>query len=359
LGIKLVEKFIYNTPEMKSFSRVLSWVLKTHSEAIVSLTSEIAPFFETGFGINEKKGEVSFPTSTSNEYFPATLGNLLLRTPCFGFPYEYLIQLDRVKKAAKVSVNEMKKIKEKTVDLIKAYASTKEALEAIKTVSRPIDSGHFDLAVLRKQEEVTNVKKLRKFEKNAKEYLDKIKKQDWSRFPQIDPSVWKEKAKKHKMDVGNREHDRELYQYPILGWSPLNIYTDIERMLIPFFIVQERVDASYLKCRSLFQKCKDSSGFLRGPPAELKNETIKTLEEFNINYGGLKYPELYAGNILRRINDDSRYGIQKIRSHKISLKDIDKLLAKPLPDKSVKNASEILKQIHYLVSWERNIVHPY
>lgn len=343
---------------MKSISNVLGWVLKTHSEAITSLTAEIAPFLETGFGLDEKKKEVIFPTSNPNEYFPANVNNLLLRTPVIGFPYEYLRDLDRVKKNIKVSANEMKKIKGKTVDLINAYASTKAALEAIKTVSSPLAKADFDFAVLRKQEQVTNVDKLRKFEKVAKEYLEKIRKQDWTRFPQVDPSIWKKKAENHVIDVTNREIDRALHQYPVLSWQPLNLYTDIERVLIPFFIVQERIDESYLKCRGLFEKCKSSSGFLRGPPSDLKDEAVKALEEFNINYGGLKFSEFYAGSAITTINKDDRDDIRRIRGHKFSLKDIDNLLAKTSPDKSVNNAPEIINQIRYLISLERNIIRP-
>jgi len=342
---------------MKPITNVLGWVLKTHSEAITSLTAEIAPFLETGFGLDEKKNEVTFPTSAPNEYFPANVNNLLLRTPVIGFPYEYLRDLDRVKKNIKVSVNEMKKIKEKTVDLIKAYTSTKAALEVIKIVSSPLAKADFDFAVLRKQEQVTNVDKLRKFEKVAKEYLEKIRKQDWTRFPQVDPSIWKKKAENHVIDVINREIDRALHQYPILNWQPLNIYTDIERVLIPFFLVQERIDESYIKCRSLFEKCKSSSGFLRGPPSALKDEAVKALDDFNINYGGLKFPEFYAGSAIATINKDDRDGIRRIRGHKFSLKDLDNLLAKTL-DKNVNNSPEIINQIRYLISLERNIIRP-
>ena len=344
--------------ETDSFSGVLSWVLETHVEALTSLASEIAPFLETSVGIDKQKGELYFPTSTPNEFYDADVDNLLLRSMLIGFPYEYLIALDRVKKKLRISVEEMRKIKEKTIDLMKAYGSTKDALEAIEKASNPIYRAQLDFATLRKKEDVTNVKKLKKYEKVARDFVGEVRKQDWTRFPQVDPSIWKEKAKDHTIDVANREYDNSISQYPILSWNPLNIHTDVERMLIPFFIVQERMDDSYLKCRSLFEKCKDSSGFMRGPPAELKDEAIKTLEEFNTYYGGLSYPAFYAGRIIKSIKDDEKYGIRRIRPHKISMNDIDKLITKPLRDGTVDKAQEIIKQIHYLVSWERNINHP-
>lgn len=335
---------------MNSFSGVLGWVLKTHVEALTSLTSEIAPFLETCIRVDEQKGELSFPTSAQTEFFTANVDNLLLRTMFFGFSYEYLMALDRVKKNIKISVDKMQKIKEGTVDLMKAYASTKDALEAIKKVSNPVEKAHFEFAMLRKNENVTNVKRLNKFDKVAKDYVGEIRKQDWTRFPQVDPSIWKEKATDHTINVGNIEiENNQLFQYPFLDWHPLNIHTDLERMLIPFFIVQERIDDSYLQCRSLFEKCKNSSGFLRGPPADLKSEAVKALEEFNINFGGLRYPALYAGRILQRIKDDNQHGIHRIRPHKFSLNDIDKFIAKPSSDGSVEHAEEIIKQLHYLV----------
>lgn len=353
----MVEIFFSNSSELDSFSGVLSWVLKTHAEALKSLTSEIAPFLETAVGFDEQK-DLFFPTSTPNEYHAANVDNLLLRSMFLGFSYEYIMALDKVKNNIKVSADKMRKIKEKTVDLIKAYASTKDALEAIKKVSNPVSKAHFNFAMLRKKENITNVKKLTQFEKVAKDYMKEIRKQDWTRFPHVDPSIWKEKAKDHTINVGNREYETQLYQYPILNWHPLNIHTDIERMLIPFFIVQERIDESYIKCRSLFEKCKNSSGFLRGPPSELKDEAIKALEEFNINYGGITYPAFYAERMTNSINRDKEYGISRIRPHKFSLNDLDKLIAKPSQDGSVEHAPEIVKQIHYLVSWERNINHP-
>lgn len=108
---------------MNSFSGVLGWVLKTHVEALTSLTSEIAPFLETCIRVDEQKGELSFPTSAQTEFFTANVDNLLLRTMFFGFSYEYLMALDRVKKNIKISVDKMQKIKEGTVDLMKAYAA--------------------------------------------------------------------------------------------------------------------------------------------------------------------------------------------------------------------------------------------
>jgi hypothetical protein len=343
---------------MEMFSGVLSGIIETHVDALTSLTSEIAPFLETTVRVDEEKGELYFPTSTITDYYEANVDNLLLRSIFIGFPYEYMVELDRVKKNIKIPVEKMKKIKEKTVNLMEAYASTKEALKAIEKVSNPIEKTQFEFAMLRKNENVTNIKKLKKFENASRDYMNEIRKTNWSRFPQVDPSIWKEKASNHAINVAYREFDTQLYQYPVLDWSPLNIHTDIERMLIPFFIVQEKIDDSYNKCMNLFEKCKKSSGFLRKPSAELKNETVQALEEFNVNFGGLRYPSLYAGRILRSIDEDNRYGIKRIRPHKYSLDDIDKMIARPKSDGSIDNAEEIIKQLHYLVSIDRNKIHP-
>lgn len=353
------EEFISNAPEMEELSRVLSWVLKTHSEALISLTGEIAPFLETGFKLDEEKRTYYFPTSMPpTEYVPATVDNLLLRTFFLSFPksimYDYWMGLDRVKEGIKVSVDEMRKIKEKTQDLFKAYASTRDALEAFVKASNPIAKGHFGFGVLQQKGQVTNVKKLRKFEKVVKDFLKEIRKQDWNRFPQVDPSIWKRKAEGHTTSLLTTELEYGLEQDPVLSWHPLNIHTDIERRLIPFFTAQERIDDSYLKCRTLLQKCKDSSGFLTGSPTELKNEAIEALKEFNVNYDGIYHFSSYAAVMIHLIKRDIEHGIRRIRPHKISLNDIDKYLANPLRDGSVKNADKIIQQIHYMVSWERN-----
>jgi hypothetical protein len=112
----------------------------------------------------------------------------------------------------------------------------------------------------------------------------------------------------------------------------------------------EKIDDSYYKCKSLFEKCKSFSGFLRGPPAELKEEAVTALQEFNINYGGL-YSAEYASGMLMSINKDNQRGIRRIRPHKYSLNDVDKLIANPSSDGSVKNAEEIIKQIHHRVKY--------
>ena len=85
---------------------------------------------------------------------------------------------------------------------------------------------------------------------------------------------------------------------------------------------------------------------------------LEAFTEHARDYGGLSYPAFYAGRIIKSIKDDEKYGIRRIRPHKISMNDIDKLIEKPLRDGTVDKAQEIIKQIHYLVSWERNINHP-
>ena len=217
--------------------------------------------------------------------------------------------------------------------------------------SRPIEKIQFEFAILRKTENVTNLNRLTKYEKAIKDYKREIQKQDWSRFPQVDPSIWKEKTMDHAFNVVNKEFEMQLFQNPVLSLFPLNIHTDIERMLIPFFIVLDRIDESYYKCKSLFEKCKSSSGFLRGPSAELKEETVKALQDFNINYGGLCYPGQYASEMLMTIDKDNQHGIHRIRPHKYTLDDVEKFIANPSSDGSVKNAEEIIKQIHYRVRY--------
>jgi hypothetical protein len=348
--IPVTDSSFRNSSDMNSYSGVLSWVLKTHVEAITSLTSEIAPFLETAVRIDEEKEEYYFPTSIPNEYYAANVDNLLFRTEFIGFPYEYLIALDRVKKNVKISVDKMRKIKEKTIDLMKEYASTKEALEAIVKISTPIEKIQFDFAMLRKNENVTNLNRLMKYEKGVTDYEEEIRKQDWSRFPQVDPSIWKEKVTDHAINTINMELEMQLFQYPVLSLFPLNIHTDVERRLIPFFVALDRIDDSYYKCKSLFEKCKSSSGFLKKPPPELKEEAVAALQEFNINYGGLCFPAEYASGILKIIEKDNEHGIRRIRPHKYSLNDVDKLITNPSSDGSVKNAEEIIKQIYYRVS---------
>jgi len=104
----------------------------------------------------------------------------------------------------------------------------------------------------------------------------------------------------------NRELDNQLFQSPILSLFPLDHNTDIERRLVPFFISLDRIEDSYEKCLNLFEKCKKTSGFLRGPPSELKNKAVKALEEFNIYYSGLCYLDFYANAILTSIKKRHR-----------------------------------------------------
>jgi len=339
----------FSSSEIDSFIGVLSWVIKTHSEALISLTSEIAPFLETGVRIDKENEAVYFPTSSNFDFYDADVDSLLYRTLFIGLSYENRMSFDRVKKGTKVSIDKMKDIKDKTVELMKAYASTKEALEAIQKVTRPFDKEEHHFAILRQNEDVKNVNKLKKFEKAAKDYIKEIQKVDWDRFSRIDPNIWKEKASKHNIDVANRELDNQLYQSPILSLYPLNLHTDIERRLAAFFISLERIEESYEKCLNLFEKCKEASGFLRGPPSELKNEAVEALEQFCINYGGLCYLDYYASSTLISIKKDADYGIQSIRPHKYSLADIDKFMSKPRSDGTVDHSEEIINQLHYLV----------
>ena len=341
----------WNNSEIAQVSSVLSWVLETHSTAMVSLTSEIAPFLETAVRINPDDEEYYYPTSVPTEFIDADVVNLLFRSEFVGLPYEYMKTLDRVKKDIEVSVEEMRVIYGKTVELLKAYASTKEALESIVTVFRPIEKKQLDFAILRKTENVTNLDRLMKYESVLGEFMREIRKEDWSRFPQADPIGWKEKALSHRVNFVNEEYEKQLYQYPVLGLFPINMKTDIERRLAPFFLVLDNVDDSYFQCKILFERCKNSSGFLKGPPVELKEETVSALQDFNINYGGLCYPGKYASGSIMRIEKNNRDGIRRIRSHKYSLADVDRLLSTSSPGAQVENAGDIIDQIYYLVRW--------
>ncbi len=336
--------------DAQSYSRVLSWVLKVHSDALVAIASEIAPFLTTRLGINEETQELFMPTSTSDNLYEANIDSLLLRTPLLNLPRNYFEILIEAKKGVDIQTADLERIKNKVDEALRSIVSTKDAAEALWKAALPLSNVESNFAKLKKTDAVTKVGDLRKFEKAIEDFKKNIGKQGLNRFTQIDPSLWEDRAKGHKIDILDIETKSAYYQYPCLNWHPLNIHTDLERMVIPFFRCLENIEDLYLGCRDLFEKCKGSSGFMRGPPKELAEKAAEALNDFNVCYGGLAFSYDYSHRMFMRAKDIEQYDIRRKRSHK-TMKEVEQLIKKG----DLKNAEEIIMQIYETISWLNDV----
>ena len=333
-----------NFPGMESFSEVLSWVLRKHAEALSALTTEFAPYMASHVVVEGNKTKLGWEWESQG-----TVKNLLLRLPFTDLPLQQLADFAEVKKGVDVPAETMRKIKEKTEEVIEAYTSTWEALEALDKSSHPLFNSLTDFAEISRKDDITNLKKLRKFEKVARDLKKSMGKTDWSRFPQEDYSHWIDEASECAVEVIGLEVETNyyhvLYQYPWI--SGLGFDTDIERYVVPFFIFIDTIDETYLKCVELFEKCKNESGFMTGPSKDIKEAAIEALSNFNVQYHGIYSAYSYSSFAEKQ---SKKKGYVRDEGTKI-LNTIEKSLRKTSKDGNVKNAHDIIKKLYEFVKF--------
>jgi len=331
-----------NFPELESFSGVLSWVLRRHAEALSALTAEFAPYMVSHVVVEGNKTKLGWEWESQG-----TVKNLLLRLPFTDLPLQQLADFADVKKGVEVPAETMRNIKEKTEGVIEAYTSTWDALEALDKSSHPLFNSLTDFAAISRKDDITNLKKLRKFEKVARDLKKSMGKTDWSRFPQEDYSHWIAEASECAVEVIGLEVETNyyhvLYQYPWI--SGLGFDTDIERYVIPFFIFIDTIDETYLKCVELFEKCKNESGFMTGPSKDIKEAAIEALSNFNVQYHGIYSAYSYSSFAEKQ---SKKKGYVRDEGIKI-LNAIEKSLRKTSKDGNVKNAHDLIKKLYEFV----------
>lgn len=345
----MIEGIVSDSLEIELYFKVLGWVLKTSSEAIIDLTTEIAPYLESGIMIDEG-GNYHLPESTpSKEFYDANIVNLLFK-PLNHFSKEYSEPLVRIKKDAQFTVGVMERINEKTEAFIQSLISINDAIKALGKASLPLFQNEVHFTRLIKKGEITKVRKLKKHEKIIDIFKDKIIEQRLDLYPKIDTSYWIEKASGHNVDILEIETKNSHHQFTSLSVYPLDIYTNIERLIIPSFLAFKKIDESYYQCKEVFERRKTKSRLLRRAPKELREEAYNSLKEFNMNYGSLVLTYEYSSQTYKKIRYIERHNIRRKKGKK-TLRDLQKQIIRDFPDRSIKDAELYIEQIHAMIDW--------
>jgi hypothetical protein len=344
----LIEGLVSNSIEVELYFKVLGWVLKKFSESIIDLTTEIAPYLESGIMIEEKDNDYSPESASPKKFYDTNVIHLLSK------PLKENYQSDvRLKKDVKFTVDLMERILDKTESFIESMISINDAIKALWKASSSLSQNEIHFAQLMKKGEI-NEKKLKKYEKVIDTFKRKIIEQRLDLYPKINVSYWTEKALGHNIDIIEIETKKSLHQFPSLSVHPHKLYTNIERLVIPSFYAFKKIDESYFHCTESFERFKTKSGLLRKPPKELEEEAYNSLKEFCKNYGSLVASYEYSSQTYKKIRYIERHNIKRKRGNK-TLKELRKQIIMDFPDESIKDSEIYIRQIHAMIDWINNI----
>jgi hypothetical protein len=334
--------WISGTSEIESFSNVLGGVLETHLEALSDLTNAITPYMISHNCIEGNRLELDW----RNEC-PASTKNLLMLLTHINIGLKNIANFGEVKKEARITIEEMTEIKNTLNKSHESYDGTKTSLEALLESSKPLSDFLINLGELAKKDEVTNVRKLKKFERVARNFVRKVSETDWGQHPKADPSPWIDEAFQYRINVIGMNVETSsyhvLYQYPVI--DALGFETDIMRYVVPFFFYRDTIDKAYSDCLTLFEECNENSGFLRNPPEELVQKTIAALSEFNTQYHGLYSAYSYVDKSVRMLGSWSSN--LKERVEEIN-KEIERALRNSDLKGFIREPSKIVEMIYEL-----------
>ena len=277
------------SPEFSQFQQVFAWVLKTHVDAIVDLTTQVAPHFNSYIVMREN---VLQSVGSENDKDDGTVENLLFRVPIITGPQFSLDALVEVKENTMFSTQEIEKLNHITNATFDAYLSTEHALNRIKESTQVIHNGRRTFSQLRSQEDITNTDALRTYEDLAAQFKERINKGEFTALPQESLDYWHQQGENRPYAFFSVQHEREFLSWPWMGGR--NIQTDLERAYVPYFDYTASLDLAYATCTRLFAQCQNATGFLRSPSTDLKNATVAALHEFNASFTAFSSTHWYA-----------------------------------------------------------------
>jgi hypothetical protein len=277
------------SPEFFQFQQVFAWVLKTHVDAIVDLTTQIAPYFNSYIVM---RGNVLQSVGSENDKDDGTVENLLFRLPIVTGSQFSLDALVEVKENAVLSIQDCENLKRITNATFDVYLSTEHVLNRIKESTCALFNGRRTFTQLRKQEDITNTDALRTYEELVARFKAHINKGEFTTLPQASMDYWRQQGETHPYALLSVQNDRECLTWPWMGGR--NIQTDLERAYVPYFDYTASLDKAYVKCTQLFRQCQNTTGFLRSPSTDLKNDTVAALHEFNASFMAFSSTHWYS-----------------------------------------------------------------
>ena len=319
---------LVSSTKLEEYKRVLAWIVDTNSKALIDLTNALLPFMHSHITIDGDTVRIS------EKGGPAVLESLL-------FNLNYLSIMGRdtltnfgiVPKSINIPKENFDLINEKWESYVTAFMNTREAAKTIEDASNPLSDYASEVAKLLRKEEVTDVKKLRKYDKAMNKFHKNLEKIDFSKYNQVDYQKY--------LDAGDGKHvvssvsvDASYGEF-LFNYS-FNIHeglkTDPERYVAPFFHSLKNLNQQYYETRALFEECDENSGILRGPPKALKEKAINSLNDFNTSClaaASSYYISMSSVHDSNRVDDrkkDIRKQLQRKRNHRKLVKDLYELI---------------------------------
>jgi hypothetical protein len=268
---------LVGSTKLEEYKRVLAWIVDTNSSALIDLTNAILPFMYSHITIHGDSVRIS------EEGGPAVLESLL-------YNLNYLSIMGRdtitdfgiVPKSINISEESLDLISEKWESFVSAFVNTREAAKTIQDASNPLLDYSNELAKLSREEDVTDVKKLRKYERTMNKFRNNLEKIDFSQYNQVDFQKYLDAADgKHIVSSLDVDASYGEFRYNFSYYIHEGLNADPERYVAPFFHCFDNLDQQYYETLTLFEECDNKSGFLRGPPHELKEKALNSLNDFN------------------------------------------------------------------------------
>ncbi|MBD3207256.1 zinc-ribbon domain-containing protein [Candidatus Bathyarchaeota archaeon] len=307
----------WRSRNFKEFMQVTAWIVDTNSTALRDMATEIVPYMRSY--IVKEQDSVQITEGGG----PASLYGLLF----------YLNWLDFIGRGSindfgivpddiKISNEDLKRIENKFFRLTKAYDETLEASKSINTISSTFSDYASDLGQLLFKEDVSDIKKVRNYERSLKKFRENLEKNDLSQYPKADYRRYIEanQTGKHVTTTISAETSYGEFQYPYSYVIHDEFETDPERYISPLFSL-EGIEEQYHETLRLVEECKEKSGFMKKPPEKLKLDALESLTAWDTmvlkiaaSYYVAQTNYLTYDKIKRRRDDVLRY----IRNHSYS-----------------------------------------
>lgn len=123
-------------------------------------------------------------------------------------------------------------------------------------------------------------------------------------------------------------YGKYIYNYSYLIHD--DFQTDPERYISPFYSVKN-LNRQYSETYSLVSQCRKQSGFMKKPPAELREETLNSITELQKN--------ILCVTASYHITNYSYYLSERIKNH---VKDIDNMIQRGEHSKALKNIYDLI-----------------
>lgn len=226
------EEDFWRSERFDEFKKVTAWIVDKNSTALCGITREIIPYMRSHIVKEQDSVRIT------EDGGPASLYGLLFYLNWLDFlGRDTLNDFGIVPKEVTIPSDSLKRIEKEFIQLDQTYSETQQAARTINTISSIFSDYASDLAQLLFKEEVSDLKKVRGYEKTfskflenlAKYKLDQINKADYQRYTEANHTG------KTVTSTLRAETSYGKFLYPYSYVIHDDLKTDQERYISPFF----------------------------------------------------------------------------------------------------------------------------